>query len=371
MKILLINYEYPPIGAGAANACYYLAKEMVALGNEVVVLTAGYQKNVGYQCEEGIHIYRLASRRKKVSSSGILEMVSYLFYARMNLEKVITKHGIEKSIIFFSIPCGILGSVLKRKFKIPYVISLRGGDVPGMEKGINWIHRLITPIRRKILRDANCVVANSEGLARASENADPYKVEIIPNGVDTKFFFPTEKEEEGDFVFLFVGRFQTQKNLSVLLSVFSSLRNRSWRLLLVGDGPLKSDLIEQCKVLGIPEKVEFLPWQGKEGLRTLYQQADALVNYSLYEGMPNVVLEAMACGLPIIASKIMGHEEMIFDGQNGFLVTLGNEMELKERIEKMLSLDSFKLRMLSENSRHLVQQKYSWKGVGEGYMDVL
>jgi glycosyltransferase involved in cell wall biosynthesis len=367
VRILLINYEYPPIGAGAANATFHLAKELHALGNEVVVLTAGFESRVGYEKENGVHVYRLASRRKKISSSGIFEMLSYVLHARKELRKVINQHKIEKAILFFSIPCGFLGPYLKRKYGIPYLISLRGGDVPGMEKGINFIHRLIAPLRRRILRNASAIIANSKGLAAASEKADPYQVEVIPNGVDTEFFRPIERQESDEFVFLFVGRFQPQKNLIVLLNAFANIStNKNIRLKLVGDGPQKNELINQCRILGIEDKVEFMPWQNKEGLLRLYHSSDVLINYSLYEGMPNVVLEAMACGLPIIASKIMGHEELVEEGLNGFLVELDNFQKLVLKMEVLLS-DNPLRKMMMIKSRVKIEI-YSWLSVAERYL---
>ena len=368
MNLLLINYEYPPIGAGAANATYYMAKSFTELGHQVVVLTAGFKDKVGYELENGVHVYRVPSQRKKISSSSVTEMLSYVWHANKQLKAIIKKHEVQKAILFFSIPCGVLGPVLLKKYKIPYIISLRGGDVPGMEKGISNIHTLITPFRRRILQQAHAIIANSVGLAKASESADPFPVMVIPNGVDTNLFKPIERTANNIFTFLFVGRFQTQKNLEVVLQTFAAaFKNKPVQLTLIGDGPLKEVLLKQAKTLGIERQLYWLPWQTKDNLKKCYQAADCLINFSLYEGMPNVVLEAMACGLPVIASNIMGHEELIEDGETGFLVDLNNKVAFEKALITLLSDEALRKKM-GAKSKLNVEDNYSWHKVAESYL---
>lgn len=312
MTILLINYEYPPIGAGAANATRHIAKALVELGHKAVVLTAGFRDAVGHTIEDGgVDVYRLPSRRASVSQSNPREMMSFVWHAWRALDRVVRTHKPDAAFIFFSIPCGLLGPTLKGRYGIPYTILLRGGDVPGMEPHLNTVHTLLRPVRRRILRGAQAVIANSKGLAEASMSADPIPVSVVPNGVDTDFFRPPAKRPDAPFTFLFVGRFQSQKNLPVVIDAFAdAFAGTDVRLRLVGDGPQRTELEEQVARRGIASQVTFVPWLDKSGLLNEYQSAHCLINYSLYEGMPNVVLEAMACGLPAILSDIMGHEEL-------------------------------------------------------------
>jgi len=238
-------------------------------------------------------------------------------------------------------PCGLLGPTLKNRYGVPYIIALRGGDVPGMEPGMDRVHALLTPVRRRILRQAHAIVANSKGLAEASQKADPFPVQVIPNGVDTTFFHPPSTRPAGRFTFLFVGRFQQQKNLAVVIDAFAdAFAGTDVRIRLVGDGPLKEDLIKQVQERGITAQVDFLPWQDKEGLRTQYQTAHCLINYSLYEGMPNVVLEAMACGLPTILSDIMGHQDLGGENRATQLVVCGDVAGLRSAMRVVSSADS-------------------------------
>jgi glycosyltransferase involved in cell wall biosynthesis len=134
---------------------------------------------------------------------------------------------------------GLWCKVLK---KIPYVISLRGGDVPKVEKSINGLHHFLTPMRRLILKNSLAIVANSEGLKKASQQVDPFPVVVIFNGVSIDFFFPKEPNNS-IFQFLFVGRFQEQKNLFFTLDQLSQFKKDTafaFELHIVGDGPSKN-----------------------------------------------------------------------------------------------------------------------------------
>jgi glycosyltransferase involved in cell wall biosynthesis len=371
MNILLINYEYPPIGAGAANATYYMAKSFVELGNEVVVLTAGFKDKVGYELENGVHVYRVPSQRKKASSSSAIEMLSYLWHAKKQLQPLIQKHQIEKAIIFFSIPCGFLGPLLLKKYKIPYIISLRGSDVPGMEKGITWIHKIIGPFRKYILKNASHVIANSKGLAEVSEKYDVVKVKVISNGVDTDFFNFEIRKKNQFIKFLYVGRLQIQKNLLYVLEQFSSqFKETNTQFCLVGDGPQKIELIQKVDELGIKNQVIFYSWKNKNELKAIYIESDCLINFSFGEGMPNAVMEAMACGLPILASNIMGHDELIENGENGFLVNLNDKLGFASALKKLAADEELRIKM-GKNSRRKVEENYSWYKVAESYLSHL
>jgi glycosyltransferase involved in cell wall biosynthesis len=167
------------------------------------------------------------------------------------------------------------------------------------------------------LRNAHAVVANSKGLALPSERVDPFPVHVIPNGVDTSFFYPPQCRPAGPFTVLFVGRFQKVKNLPTVIQAFASaFKGRDVQLRMIGDGPQREELAELIRQLGIERQVTMIPWQDKDQLRHEYHNAHCLINYSFAEGMPNVVLEAIACGLPVIVSDIMGHQELVEYGRD-------------------------------------------------------
>src|SRR5437870_2954501 len=291
MRILFINYEYPPVGGGAATATAAIARALVDLGHAVVILTGKFKRLPEVSESDGIVVHRIPSLRTKIDRSGVFEMGLFLISGLIFTRSIIRNHRIEGSIVFFSLPCGPLGLLGRWSCGIPYVVSLRGGDVPGNEPSLNFLHRLLAPVRRAVLKNAVAIIANSEGLRKMAEAADPFPVRIIPNGVDSDFFVPAQpkpaKKSAGVLRVLFVGRFQAQKNLAFLFREVARLSPDTFELHLVGDGPDRQSLERLAKQLGIASKVTWHGWLTRAAVRQAYQAADCLVNPSLYEGMPN------------------------------------------------------------------------------------
>ena len=134
MNFLLINYEYPPIGGGAATATAAIAGHLTSLGHAVTVLTSRFRDLKGTVQEGRCPGGALSGDPQASGPSGILEMLSFLVSAGSMLGSVIRRHRIEASIVFFSFPCGPLGLWGLKRGNVPYVISLRGGDVPGKKR---------------------------------------------------------------------------------------------------------------------------------------------------------------------------------------------------------------------------------------------
>ena len=170
MNLLLVNYEYPPIGGGGGTATYNLARQMVQAGHEVTVLTAQFRSLSGWALEDGVRVFRCPARRRLADRSSIGEMASFLLSAALTLNSLLKSCRIEGLIAFFSFPCGILGLEGWYGQRIPYVISLRGGDVPGTEPGLRTLHNVLRPLRRWAFRCSRAVVANSIGLKTLSED---------------------------------------------------------------------------------------------------------------------------------------------------------------------------------------------------------
>jgi glycosyltransferase involved in cell wall biosynthesis len=302
-------------------------------------------------------------------------MLSFLVSAGWMLGPVIRRHRIEAAIAFFSFPCGPLGLWGLKRGNVPYVISLRGGDVPGNEETLDSMHRLLQPLRRLIFRRSVAVVANSPGLKEMSERADPFPVRVIPNGVDTDYFCPAERRDEDArhaFVFLFVGRFQIQKNLFYLLDHFASLRRSEvgpFVLHIVGDGPQHDKLRNHAINLGIEDFLVWHDWVDKDRLRQIYRSADCFVNPSLYEGMPNVVLEAMACGLPVIASRVLGNDAVVRHGETGWLFDLSEPDAFGTALRKMMATPGQASEM-GKKGRSWVMNGFSWRRVAQAYADL-
>ncbi|KKS84808.1 MAG: Glycosyl transferase group 1 [Parcubacteria group bacterium GW2011_GWA2_43_11] len=376
-NFLLLNYEFPPLGGGAGTATQAIAKELALLGHEVRVVTTWFEGQPEKEYVDGYTVIRLKSRRKKKEGSNILEMLSYIFWAILFFSKKTHRNSSEYIISFFSIPSGIVALYLRKRFGLKYIVSLRGGDVPGFLPSSLALHHFLTnPITKLVWVNADSIVANSKGLQKlATKTAKKInkKVKYIPNGIDTVKFFPKIiKEQTNGLVvsFLFVGRLSVQKGLDNALLALAEVKEKrpkiDFKFTIVGDGPLKKTLQEQANYLGINESCQFLGWMDRERLISEYQKHDIFLFPSLDEGMPNAVLEAMASGLAIIATKIPGNDELVVNNINGELITEKNEL-----ISAIILLcDDRKLLSKYKQNSRIRAEIFQWKNVAKTYIDL-
>jgi glycosyltransferase involved in cell wall biosynthesis len=355
----------------------FMARALDRLGHHAVVLTsAGPKMSRGSDDDGGVTVLRLAVRRRAADRASAVEMLSFVLAALRAAPSIAAEYSIKGVIVFFTLPCGPVALRLHQKLGLPYVVSLRGGDVPGLVPEIAWQHWLLTPVRRRVLRSARAVVANDAGLARLSALADPVGVQVIPNGVDCGFFVPRAQPEAGGgpTTVLFVGRFHRQKNLPFLLEQMARLRSADpggWRLGLVGDGEERAGVEECVRRLDLTDMTTLYGWQkNKTRLLEIYQQADVVVNPSLYEGMPNVVLEAMACGLPVVASQVPGNESLVIPGKTGFLFRLGDGDALCAVLQGVRASPA-QARALGLEGRRRAESAFSWEQVARSYAALL
>lgn len=179
----------------------------------------------------------------------------------------------------------------------------------------------------------------------------------IPNGVDIPAAID-EKQRTVDRL-LFVGRLTPQKSPETLLNAFSTVNQQGMSLTLqmVGTGPLRSELEHLVRNLRLGSAVQFLGH--RSDVSALMQQATALVLPSEWEGMPNVVLEAMANGLPVIASDVDGIRDVVVDGKTGVLVPAGDSNAMAQAIAKLVD-DPELRRRLAKAAAMEVANKYDW-----------
>jgi len=174
MRFLLVNYEYPPVGAGAATASQAIARALVDLGHDAVVLTGKYKGLAATAQDDGVTVRRVPSFRRALDHSGLFEMASFVLSAMVTVPALVRRHKIQAIIAFFSLPCGPIGLFARWRCGVPYLVSLRGGDVPGTEPSLQMVQRLLTPLRRAVLKNSVAIVANSDGLREMAEAADPF-----------------------------------------------------------------------------------------------------------------------------------------------------------------------------------------------------
>lgn len=382
-RLLLINYEFPPLGGGAANATDNTARELAALGVEVVVVTSAFAGLPRVERRaDGVEIRRIPTLRRRRDRSSVVEMLAFLAGSLVMVPWIAARWRPDATIAYFGLPCGPAAWAVKALFGVPYVVSLRGGDVPGFQyDGISLYHRLAGPVIGWLWRRASAVVANSGGLADLARRFAPDQpVGIIPNGVDAQRFTPAAAEAAaaaaaaaaGGLSLLFVGRVVRQKGLDVLFEALASLPPAllaGVTLRIVGDGPARPELEAQAQRLGLSERIRFLGWLGRDELPAAYRSAGAFVFPSRDEGMPNVVLEAMAAGLPVVATRIAGNRDLVVDGETGLMLDTDDVPALAAAIARLAG-DAPLCRRLGEGGRRRVVDHFSWRAVASAYRDL-
>lgn len=370
MKILLLNSEYPPIGGGAGNASANIAR-LLARNNEVLLLTSRFGDQPRDETCDGVRILRVSALRRKVDRSNVIEQLAFVAAASFRTLNLVRQFKPDVTLAFFGLPSGAVAWLLKKIYGIPYVVSLRGGDVPGFRPyDFKLYHKIAAPFLRVIWHSASTVVANSKGLHDLATAFDStIEIPIIPNGVDLEKFSLPNRDWSAPRL-LSVGRIVYQKGLDLAMRALSDLKDLPWTWTIAGDGSQMVVLQAMAVEQGLSERIHFLGWQKAEQLKEQYCAADLFLFPSRHEGMPNAVLEAMASGLPVVATRIAGNEELVVNGETGALVPTEDVDSLRESLRPLL-VDAKMRERMGRASRQRVEQSFSWDRVAEQYQKIL
>lgn len=373
MKILIVSHEYPPIGGGGANACMYLSKEYAKAGHEVTIVSVWYEGLPKAEEIHGVRIIRVKSKRKHKEHCSFSEMADYLRKAWPVVKHLEKDQHFDICQVFFGIPSGPIGYMLKKKYHLPYIIRFGGGDIPGFQDRFAIVYKVIGPFLRVIWDHADALIANSAGLKKMAEDFyDKKPIDIIYNGVDTDQFYPAAGKSyrsiEDTIHILFVSRLIARKGLQFIIPKLREIEEKSHKkicLTIVGNGPYRSELEKLAMDNSCMELIRFEGQKDKKELLPYYQQADIFILPSQKEGMPNVVLEAMACGLPIVMTPCEGSSELVTD--NGIISSLD---AFADNVVK-LCVNAELRQTMGQNSLTNIHKHFKWERIAGKYLTVL
>jgi len=375
MRILVINYEFPPLGGGAGNVAAYIARHVASQGVEVAILTSHFKGLPRQEVIDGYQVHRVPVLRHHVYKCSIYEMFSFVANSIIPSWRLARQFRPDLVHIHSGFPTGPLGYWLKITQGIPYIMTLHGGEVPGfLPEEVGTLQDILAPATRVVWSAASSVIAVSEGLRDLSLKAIPkVDIKVIPNGVDCQYFTPAERcrEPDGPTRLLFVGRVVRQKGLSYLLHALAHLKSQGvvhWRLRIVGDGPMRAPLEAQAAECGIADWVTFTGWLPFETIPDEMRGADLFVLPSIVEGMPLVLLQAMACGLPVLATEVPGSVDLVEPGGNGLLAPAKNPPALAEALAALLS-DGMLCEAMGKRSREIALTM-DWSEIAKAYYDL-
>lgn len=371
MKLLLVNYEYPPVGGGAAIASRSLARALQVQGHEVTVLTARSGDEPAVRIEDGVTVHRVRCRRRGVHDMGLSGALVFLLMAALRLPRIVRATHFDCALFYFVVPTGLLAPLWSLLTRRPYVVALRGSDVPGYaaDRVLTWLHGLLKPVTARILRRAAHVVANSDGLRALAQRAfGAQPILVIANGVEAATFSPAPVPDARRPALraLCVARLIRRKGVDLLIDALADPRCGEVVADVVGTGPEIEELRRACRERGVAARVEFLGHIDNAELPGVYRRADVFVLPSRSESCSMAMLEAMSCGLPVIATRIGGMPELVRHGTNGYLVPADDAGAIAEGLGALSASPALRHQM-GAASREIVRAHHDWHRVADGY----
>lgn len=392
MRITFMSLNYIPSTGGLVSYIKNLCQYMTEQGNEDRIRIITTDAKDPRLCENeyinGVNVRRI--RAFKFSK------FLYLFAPFQTVKNIMKELGEiefddDEIIIIRHLYFAYAASkVLQKNMNKIYIIPLIAPRLQKMNKSqVGWIKKLyysfiipqLDKIERYALKNINYVGVLSH--SKKNEVADYYdlprgKINIIYPGIDIKKFRPLKETNERERllkdlnlmnlsntkVLVTVCRLVSEKNMDYLIKAIKEIKGHEFKLIIVGDGPLKDSIQKQINTLGLSEKIIFLGF--RDDVELLYRISDVFILPSKYEGFGHVFLEALACGIPCIGLKnnppqfITATDEIIDNGVNGFIVDGRDHLELSASIIKLISNEEL-LEEFKKKARIKVERNFTWE----------
>ena len=351
-SILMVISHFHPFLGGAEQQALFLSEQLIQKGYAVAVLTRSFPDLPSFEIIRGISVYRHIRTINRGKLFGLTYMLSVLWFLfrRRNSYDIIHCHLLG----FHSAVAVLFKWLFKKK-----TCSLVGAT--GVISDFSQIKNVFLGelLLRLIARSDRLIVLCSQSRQEAlDEGIASAQLVEIPNGVDTGYFMPGSAIREKGNRIIFIGRLDYLKGVDILLQALRTLIDAQIpaQLDILGDGPDRDKLTHLSVTLGLRDSIIF---HGTvNGVAPYLQQASLFVLPSLSEGMPNVVLEAMACGLPVIATRVGGIVDIIENGKNGLLVDAQHPGQLYEAMKQVLTNKELAQR-LGIAARKTIEERFS------------
>lgn len=368
------NYIKEYAHGGTEIAAYYLAVEM-AKSNKVDIFTTSIDSKDSFERLKNMDIHRYGTNFRIASANVALNLVFKPL-----------KYDLEVVHAHSPIPYSDLPALLyaKRK-KVPFVLTYQ---YDGQETGGSLIRNTGVSVYNKYLLNkvldyADIIIATTKAYANESEFLREYtdKITLIPNGINIEDFNISYSKEEcrnklglsaDKNIILFLGSLVPYKGPDILLKAFSAVKKEipDVELVFAGRGEMHEELVKLSKKLNIEENVKFSGFVDEDLKPVYYRAADifCLPSTNMGESFGIVNLEAMACGIPIISSKLGGIPDIVKDMENGILVKPGDSKSLADAMIFLLENEDIRKKMGTDGRKKV--EEYSWEKIAEKTEDV-
>ena len=305
VRILLLNYEHPPLGGGGGRLAAKVAAGLVQRGHQVRIVTAGMPHLPLESVEEGIEVRRLRAFRRREDTCSIPEMAAWVMRTIPAAISEVRRWKPDVIHAHFAVPTGAVAWVVSKVTGVPYVLTAHLGDVPGgVPEQTGNLFRWVKPFTVPIWNDAAATTAVSSFVGGLARQAYGVTSRVILNGITLPA--PPALAANPEPRILFVGRMSVQKNPLEAVRALALLKDLPWRCVMIGDGPLARETRDEVGRLGLGGRVEFRGWSTSAEVTSAMRESDILLIPSLSEGLPMVAVEALTQGLAIVGSRIGG-----------------------------------------------------------------
>jgi glycosyltransferase involved in cell wall biosynthesis len=334
MKIAILSVHYPPKWIGGEElATRYIAEGLAAQGHEIHVVTS-YDKHFSNQsAENGVTVHRIVYDTPRL-------VRDYHFQARALLALSALRPDIVIIEMFYICICGLL---VKKLLKTPYIICGHGSDV---YLPATWDQRLTRKLRAAALEAADAITALGPAMQARIRQLWSVESTIIPNGVHPARFAQLNRYEARDLIgvkdngaiIIYIGALRSIKGVEYLLKAMKTITERdpTVSLLIIGEGVERQKLEGLARNLGLEGAVQFIGRVANEDIPHYLSASDLFVLPSLSEAFGIALLEAMASGLPIVATNVGDISSFVENAVNGFLVEPGRASEIAEKVLLLL-----------------------------------
>lgn len=388
MKIGVITSAYPEFEDDPHGIFVHrLMKEIHEQGYDVKVLAPFTGGKTDYILD-GIHVkrfhyfypkrfQRLCGRSGMIDNvkEGILvklQVLTFVFFNTVNSLKNL--HDVDLVHVQWPIPNGLGALFLKKIYGIPYINTIHGEEVYLSKR----YHTLM--FLRSIINNSVKSITNSSATLKSCLDVgfSGEKFDVIPFGVDTDFFKPLNvNKDTSTFQILAVGYLIERKGFEYLIKAMKHVleKHENVKLKIVGSGPLEEKLKALIKDIKLERNVEILKNVSDKGLLTLYSSSDIFVLPSVVdsqgntEGLGVVLLEAMACRMPVIGSDTGGISDIIQDHKTGFLVSEKDVSGLSNAIINLIEDKDLRQNIASKGYNE-VREKFSWYVIAKKYTEL-
>lgn len=345
---------------GIGNYVYNLSKKLIEKGNDVTVITRGNIQRTNEEVIDGIKVFKvtlLPFYPFHIWIHGIF--VNKLFKSIESRYNIVHLHSPIVPVIKTNL------QILTTVHTLYRARTRRG--LYGVHNFYSLIERLqyvfLYSLELKLLKLSNKISTVSQTNIKDLNQYrfKQHRITIIGNGVDEKVFYPDKKFKHKNRYILYTGRLEERKGLFDLIKCAEYVlkKHPNIKFILTGKGSLRNILEKKVKKMGLEKKILFFGYVTFEKLLQLYRNAYIHIIPSHYEGLPNVLLEAMSSGLPVVATNVGGNPDVIFSGVNGFLVSPQDPLEMAKIVIKLL--DDTKLRnKIGKEARKTIEKHYTW-----------